>query len=70
MRDRRDQAFAEEYLSAKLHEIDTALDRLDRYPELAIDFEGRRRLVQLRDQLTAAVASFAPPQTHRRISVG
>jgi hypothetical protein len=60
MRDTDDQRrFAEEYLTAKLHELDTALQRHDSCPDLAIDFEGRRRLVRLRAQMRDAVRSLA-----------
>ena len=60
MRDIRAGSFAEEYLTGKLHEIDVALARLDHLPDLAIDVEGRRRLIQLKAQLTAAVQSIPP----------
>ena len=60
MRDTDDQRrFAEEYLAAKLHELDTALERLDGFPDLAIDSEARRRLVQLKAQMRDAVKSLA-----------
>ena len=55
-----ERRFAEEYLAGKLHEIDTALERIDRCSEPEIDLEGRRRLLQLKLQLTAAVESLAP----------
>jgi len=54
-----ERTFAEEYLAEKLHEIDTALDRIDRCPEPEIDLEGRRRLLQLKRQLAAAVDSLS-----------
>jgi len=54
------RSFAEEYLDAKLHEIDLALERLDRCPEHWADSERRRRLLQLKLQLAAAVESLAP----------
>jgi hypothetical protein len=60
MRNSKQRTFAEEYLADKLHEIDTALARLDGFPDLAIDVEGRRRLVQLKAQLTAAVEAIPP----------
>jgi hypothetical protein len=61
MEDREDErTFAEEYLAEKLHEIDTALERIDRFPEPEIDLEGRRRLLQLKRQLAAAVESLSP----------
>ena len=55
-----ERTFAEDYLAGKLHEIDTALERIDRFPEPEIDLEGRRRLLQLKLQLTAAVESLSP----------
>jgi hypothetical protein len=67
MRDIHDPSFAEEYLTEKLHEIDTALERLDRFPDLAIDFEARRRLTQLKAQLTAAVEAFPARETRQRV---
>jgi hypothetical protein len=67
MRDIKDGSFAEEYLTGKLHEIDTALDRLDRFPDLSIDFEARRRLTQLKAQLTAAVEEFPSRETRRHV---
>ena len=67
MRDTHDRSFAEEYLTGKLHEIDTALARLDRCPDLAIDFEAHRRLTQLKAQLTAAVEEFPSRDTRRRV---
>jgi len=60
MQDTKQRAFAEQYLAGKLHEIDIALERLDRVPDLAIDFEARRRLNQLKAQLTAAVQAIPP----------
>ena len=68
MRDHLGQpSFAEDYLTGKLHEIDVALERLDRFPDLAIDFEGRRRLTQLKAQLTAAVDAFPPREITRHV---
>ena len=60
MLDTKQRTFAEEYLAGKLHEIDTALARLDGFPDLSIDIEGRRRLIQLKAQLTAAVEAIPP----------
>ena len=51
--------FAEDYLTAKLRELDTALERHDCSPDLALDVEGRRRLVQLKAQMRDAVKSLA-----------
>jgi len=66
MRDIHDRSFAEEYLTDNLHKIDLALDRLDRHPDLAIDCEARRRLTQLKAQLTAAIEEFPSRETRRR----
>jgi hypothetical protein len=63
------RTFEETYLAGKLQEIDTALDRIDRFPEHEIDVEGRRRLLQLKLQIAAAVESLAPRETRRRIPV-
>jgi hypothetical protein len=68
MRDILERSFAEEYLNGKLHEIDTALERIDRLPEVASDLETRRRLTQLKAQLAAAVEEFPPREAKRRAS--
>jgi hypothetical protein len=68
MRDILDRSFAEEYLTGKLHEIDTALERIDHFPDVASDLDTRRRLTQLKAQLAAAVEEFPPRQAGRQAS--
>lgn len=55
------EAFAAQYLAAKLHEVDAALARLDLQPDALDHHATRERLVELRAQLVAALAAEDDP---------
>jgi hypothetical protein len=54
--------FAESYIAGKLADIDRALAELDARPDALEQSDTRRRLLELRAQLVAALTSL-PPQS-------
>jgi hypothetical protein len=50
--------FAQSYIAGKLTEIDDALTELDRRPDALEHSDTRRRLVEIRAQLVAALTSL------------